>query len=87
MLRIGSQGESVRALQEYLNFISNTYTQIPKTTVDGIFGPGTEEAVRAFQKAFSLTESGIVSAQLWNTITEVYRDLSLGNLSSQGQYF
>ena len=87
VLRIGSQGESVRALQEYLNFISNTYTQIPKTTVDGIFGPGTEEAVRAFQKAFSLTESGIVSAQLWNTITEVYRDLSLGNLSSQGQYF
>ncbi len=86
VLRIGSQGEGVRALQEYLNFISNTYTQIPKTTVDGIFGPGTESAVRAFQEVFGLTESGIVSAQLWDSITSVYRDLSLGNLSTQGQF-
>lgn len=86
VLRIGSTGEAVRALQEYLNYISNTYTQIPKTTVDGVFGPGTETAVRAFQNTFGLTESGIVSAQLWDAITTTYRDLYLGTLSTQGQF-
>lgn len=86
VLRVGSQGEGVRALQEYLNFISNSYTGIPKIAVDGIFGAGTENAVRAFQRIFGLNESGIVSASVWDSITEIYRDLSLGNQASQGQY-
>lgn len=86
VLRNGSQGEAVRALQEYLNFIANYYTGIPKIQVDGVFGNGTENAVRAFQRTFGLNESGIVSAQLWDIITETYRDLRLGNLSSEGQF-
>ena len=86
VLRNGSRGDDVRALQEYLNYISDSYAEIPKIEVDGIFGAGTENAVRAFQRAFGYTESGIVSAQLWDAITEVYRDLRLGNLTSEGQY-
>lgn len=86
VLRVGVSGESVSALQEYLNYIANTYTQIPKVSVDGEFGPATENAVRAFQEVFGLTQSGIVSAQLWDTITEVYRDLYLGVSSTQGQF-
>ncbi|MBR2297097.1 MAG: peptidoglycan-binding protein [Clostridia bacterium] len=86
VLRIGSQGESVRALQEYLNYISRTYSQISPVTVDGIFGPVTQNAVREFQSVFGLTESGIVGAQVWDAITSVYRDLYLGTLSTQGQF-
>lgn len=86
VLRVGVSGESVLALQEYLNYISNTYTQIPKIEADGVFGAATENAVRAFQEVFGLNQSGIVSAQLWDTITEVYRDLYLGSLSTQGQF-
>ncbi|MBQ8162989.1 MAG: peptidoglycan-binding protein [Clostridia bacterium] len=86
ILRIGSSGESVSALQEYLNYISDTYTQIPKVTVDGVYGEGTENAVRAFQRVFGLPESGIVSSRLWNTITSVYRDLYDGNAVSVSQY-
>ena len=86
VLRIGSSGDYVRALQEYLNSIANSYTDIPKIDADGVFGPGTENAVRSFQRVFGLTESGIVSAQLWDFITETYRDLYLGSLSSEGQY-
>ena len=86
VLRIGSRGDSVRALQEYLNFISNSYTGVPKIDVDGVYGTATENAVRAFQRTFGLNESGIVSAQLWDTITEEFRDLSLGNLVNEGQY-
>ena len=86
VLRIGSQGEGVRALQEYLNYIGDTYSQIPQITPDGMYGPATENAVRAFQEVFGLNQSGIVGAQLWDLITTTYRDLSLGTLSTQGQF-
>ena len=86
VLRAGSSGEYVEALQTYLNYIANTYTQIPKVQVDGSYGPATENAVRAYQGVFGLTQSGIVSSQLWNSITSTYRDLYDGSQASSGQY-
>ena len=86
VLRIGATGDSVFALQEYLNYISDTYRDIPKITVDGVYGEGTENAVRAFQRQFGLAESGIVSSRLWDYITSVYRDLYDGNSRSVSQY-
>ncbi len=85
-LRIGSSGEEVEALQEYLNFISDTYTSIPKLTVDGEFGAGTQAAVRAYQSLFGLNPSGIVSSTTWDAITETYRDLREGTDASGTQY-
>ena len=83
----GSSGESVVLLQEYLNYIADTYTDIPKVTVDGQFGPATENAVRAFQSIFALTgPEGVVGASLWDNITNVYEDLYYGNQASEGQY-
>ena len=86
VLRLGSTGEAVSALQEYLNFISNTYTTIPKITVDGVFGPGTQRAVLAYKEIFGLGNQGIVSSSTWESITSTYRDLYGGSLSSGGQY-
>ena len=86
VLRAGSSGPAVEALQEYLNFIANTYTQIPKISVDGSYGPSTENAVRAYQGVFGLSQSGIVSSQLWNSITSTYRDLYDGSRASERQY-
>lgn len=71
----GQRGEEVEALQEYLNYISNTYTQIPKLTVDGVFGAATENAVRAYQNIFGLNPSGVVNAASWNSITDTYSSL------------
>ncbi len=85
-LRIGSSGEEVEALQEYLNFISDTYTSIPKLTVDGDFGASTAAAVRAYQTLFGITPSGIVSSVTWNAITETYRELREGTDTSGTQY-
>ncbi len=85
-LRVGSSGEEVEALQEYLNFISDTYTSIPKLTVDGQFGASTAAAVRAYQSLFGLNPSGIVSAVTWDSITETYRDLREGTDTSGIQY-
>lgn len=49
VLRVGSRGETVRAVQSKLGL-----------TADGIFGPGTERAVREWQAANGLIADGIV---------------------------
>ena len=87
VLRVGIEGDDVRALQEYLNFISNSYPQIPKVTVDGVFGPGTAAAVSAFVETFGLPgNSERVSAQIWDAIVDVYDDLYNGSMVNPGQY-
>ncbi len=76
VLREGIVGDDVRALQEYLNYISDYYTEIPKTATDGDYGPGTAAAVRAFKELFDIPgDPERVSAQTWNAITNVYDDL------------
>lgn len=58
MLRRGSRGSAVRALQNLLQ----SKGQNPGT-VDGIFGPNTERAVRSFQSAENIQVDGIVGPQ------------------------
>ncbi|MBR2431665.1 MAG: peptidoglycan-binding protein, partial [Clostridia bacterium] len=87
VLRLGIEGNDVRALQEYLNYIANTYPEIPKVSVDGIFGAATEAAVNKFKSRFGIEGTdGRVTVQLWNAITSVYEDLYVGNRVSEGQY-
>lgn len=53
-LRQGTRGEDVKWLQNALNRAG------ADLTVDGVFGPLTDKAVRAYQKAKGLTVDGIV---------------------------
>lgn len=68
----GSRGESVRQMQNQLNTVADVYTAIPKIAVDGVFGPQTEAAVRAFQETFGLPANGIVDLPTWYRISELY---------------
>lgn len=87
VLRIGVDGNDVRALQEYLNYIANTYTSIPKVSVDGDYGPSTAAAVNKFVEVFGLPDSnGRVNAQVWNAIISVYDDLYEGNTVNEEQF-
>lgn len=54
LLRAGSRGEAVRELQRRLTSLGYPLD------ADGIFGPRTERAVRAFQEEHSLAADGIV---------------------------
>jgi peptidoglycan hydrolase-like protein with peptidoglycan-binding domain len=39
-------------------------------TIDGIFGPDTEAAVKAQQHAFKLAQSGVVDDNTWTKLIE-----------------
>ncbi len=87
ILRIGIEGNDVIALQEYLNYISNTYTEIPKVTVDGSYGSATANAVTKFGEIFNIeVNQGRVNAQVWNKIISVYDDLYVGSMVNQLQF-
>ncbi|MBE6549500.1 MAG: spore cortex-lytic protein [Ruminococcaceae bacterium] len=85
-LRLGSESDTVRLLQEYLNFIAEFYPQIPTIQVTGYFGTQTQNAVLAFQALQGITQNGTVAANTWNEITTLYRDLYLGSRLNEGQY-
>ena len=88
-LRLGSRGPDVTVVQTSLNRIGQNYPAIPKVSpVDGIFGPQTEAAVKAFQQIFSLDPDGIVGRATWYQIVRVYvAVLKLAELQSEGQKF
>lgn len=56
-LKLGSRGEDVKTLQRKLNL-----------SVDGIFGPITEEAVKEFQRTNHLSVDGIVGSATWSKL-------------------
>ena len=87
VLREGIEGNDVRVLQEYLNYIANTYPEIPKVNVDGVFGPSTAEQVRQFKALFDIGGApDRVNAPAWNSIANIYDDLYVGNMINDGQY-
>lgn len=87
VLREGLEGDDVRALQEYLNFIGKTYTDIPTIAVDGVFGASTADAVSEFKRIFNIPGNPErVSVQTWNAITGIYDDLFGGAIARDGQF-
>ncbi|MDR1560088.1 MAG: peptidoglycan-binding protein [Clostridiales bacterium] len=70
LLKVGSSGENVHLIQNYLNTVSTRYPDIPKVTADGIFGSGTANAVKAFQRLFGLTADGIVGKSTWDSLAQ-----------------
>lgn len=70
VLRKGEhEGEPpVERLQSMLNFVKG----VDDLVVDGIFGPKTEAAVRAFQADENLTVDGIVGRHTWSALLRRY---------------
>jgi hypothetical protein len=62
-LRDGSTGEAVTRLQRAL-----TAALARTVTVDGVFGPGTTQAVRDYQSSRGLASDGIVGTATWDAL-------------------
>ena len=71
-LTLGSSGQKVQQLQEQLNSIASVYTAIPRIEADGLYGPATAEAVRAFQSIFGLPINGVTDFATWYKISHIY---------------
>lgn len=54
LLKVGSKGDDVKKMQEKLGLVA-----------DGIFGPGTEKAVKSWQAANGLSADGMVGPASW----------------------
>lgn len=85
-LRIGAESDQVLLLQQYLNYIGQTYTQIPQINPTGYFGPRTQEAVIIFQNLAGITPTGVVSATTWSAIAELFNALYRGMELRDGQF-
>jgi uncharacterized protein (TIGR02594 family) len=65
VLKLGSVGEDVKALQQLLNA---QLSPSPHLLTDGIFGPQTCAAVMRFQRANQLTPDGEVDPKTWEAL-------------------
>ena len=67
-LRLGSRGAEVSALQQQLSDLGYY------VSVDGIFGPATDRAVRSFQASNGLSADGIVGSATRNALASGVSD-------------
>ncbi len=73
ILTLGQTGREVSDIQRRLNLISTSFPNIPKINpADGMYGPGTEAAVKEFQNTFNLPADGSVGISTCRRIRLVY---------------
>ncbi len=82
-LSLGDTGVYVKVVQYYLAVIAQNLDTVPVIAIDGIFGPRTEAAVKAFQKDYGLPETGVIDERTWNDMYNVYR----GIVESTPEYY
>ncbi|WP_170843736.1 peptidoglycan-binding domain-containing protein, partial [Luteibacter sp. UNCMF331Sha3.1] len=73
-LRPGAQGEDVRQLQEQLMRLGYADAQGRPLHADGDYGPGTQAAVRAFQRDHDLVADGLSGRQTLASVRQAVDD-------------
>ena len=79
-IRQGDSGVRVEHLQYMLSVLSAYIRDIPGLNIDGIFGPGTRNAVIAAQRRFGLPETGVVDAATWDEIYDQFSGIETTTL-------
>lgn len=83
VLSEGDTGIYIKQLQYFLAVVAQNSDQIPTIAIDSVFGPETRQAVEAFQQLYGIPVTGIVDAETWNTLFNVYR----GIITSAPEYY
>jgi peptidoglycan hydrolase-like protein with peptidoglycan-binding domain len=86
-MRQGQNSEYIKLMQQYLNRIRLNYPAINEiANPNGYFGTDTTSAVRTFQKAFGITQDGVIGRATWNKISQIYVSIiKLAELKSEGE--
>ena len=85
-LRLGSKGEEVTTLQQYINNIANIYPEISPVEVTGVYDEATMNAIMQYQKKFGLRVTGNVDRITWNSIGGTYLDIVSSENPQPTQY-
>ncbi len=72
VVAIGDRGEKVTIAQFLLSVIAEFYDTVPFVEIDGVFGQGTQNAVREFQRTFDLPITGVITQSVWNAMYDVF---------------
>lgn len=76
LLKKGMGDRNILLMQTYLERISNSYPNIPRTNMNGVFDDEMEKTVRAIQEIFNVGEvTGVIGAPTWDKIAEIYNQL------------
>jgi peptidoglycan hydrolase-like protein with peptidoglycan-binding domain len=86
LINIGSEGEDVLRVQEFLSTIAEVYTEIPVPPQNGVYDEATENSVRIFQNLFGVEPSGIVGPITWLNLAEKYNEIENGKTRADFQY-
>jgi len=73
MYTVSDKEAAIRAVQRFLLELHYEKKQLPHITIDGIYGPDTERAVRSFQALSSLPITGAVDDVTWRALYRDYR--------------
>lgn len=84
VLKLGSTGDNVVVLQEFINATASIYSEVPPVEVTGVFDENTRDAVYAAQAFFDYPITGVVGPVLWDTFGIIYSALNGG--ASDGQW-
>lgn len=82
-LQKGDKGDAVKTMQKML--IACGY-DCGSSGADGIFGAGTDKAVRAFQKDYKLAVDGMYGVKSKSTLETAYKALSTSNTEAQNLF-
>ena len=85
-LRLGSKGEEVTTLQQYINNIATIYPEISPVEVTGVYDEATMNSVMQYQKKFGLRVTGNVDRITWNSIGGTYLDIVSSENPQPTQY-
>ncbi len=86
VLQIGSTGDGVRTLQEYINTIATVNNNITPVSITGVYGRATRSAVMQLQGEFGLIRTGNVNESTWNAIANEYKNVISSQQSERTQF-
>lgn len=75
ILQIGSTGENVRTIQQYINTIATVNNNITPFNVTGVYGRATRSAVMQIQEENGLIRTGNVNESTWDVIANEYKNV------------
>ena len=86
LITLGSEGEDVLRVQEFLTSIAEVYTEIPVPPENGVYDEATRNSVRIFQSLFGIEPSGVVGPITWLNLAEKYNEIENGKVRTDFQY-